>query len=248
MYDADAESRLIARALRERACQVPPGRRLEVPGAAREVLGLRKPELLDAVLDWLALRPDVVGQDLFDTCRHLWSGSTREEQIFSTRLLARRDAALGHQDWSTVLAWLDGADSVEAADAAAIFLVAPWVLHDFGPRLSNLRTLVRPGDLRRRRVALVATTGLRKCNGYPDLVEDFARSVITDREPLVVDGLVWALCALSRHHRAAVESVLRASPGLDPVAREQVGNWLRIGSRKGLVPREWRIPTIHQRG
>lgn len=242
MYDPEAESKLIAQTLRRCADQIPPERRLKVRGATRDVLGLRKPELLGAISDWRADRSEIKGQELLGTCRHLWFGRTREEQMFSTRLLARGDTGLDTQPWEEILRWLDEVDSVEAADAAAIYLVAPWALHDLPARLSALRTLLGPRDLMWRRVALVATTGLRKCEGYPELVKEFCQSVVFDCELLVVDGVVWALCALSRQNRSAVESILQTLTELHPLAREQVDNWLRTGSRRGLVPQEWRMP------
>lgn len=243
MYNPQSEATVVATSLRARAATVPPERRLKVPGATREVLGLHKRDLLGFVNAWLEANSDIGEDELFATARQLWEGSTREEQFVASRILGRRPKILERRTWEQLWPWLDAVDSVEGADAAAIYAVAPWVGFDVVTRLSSLRSLLEPGNLVGRRVGLVATAALRSEDGYPEVVFEFVGRTIADREPLVVDAVVWALCALSRHHRPLVERFLAESDGLDRLAREQVENWLRTGSRRGLVEREWRLPA-----
>ncbi len=242
MREPQAEATEIARTLRSRAADLPPQRRLKVPGAAREVLGLHKGDLLELVASWLKTNEGFGDEELFGTACALWNGKTREEQFVASRMLARRPDILEPVPWTGVHSWLDGIDSIEGADAAAIYLVAPWTAFDLTARLPALRSLLVPGNLVGRRVALVATAAMRSKEGYPGITLEFVKRTVDDREPLVVDAIVWALCALARHHRPLVEAFLEETDRLDQLAREQVENWLQTGSRKGLVDREWRFP------
>lgn len=248
MYEPAREAANLAIVLRQRAGALLSERRLQVPSAEREVLGLRKAEIHGAVSEWVAATAGIEDPSVFETCQHLWAGPTREEQLVSTRILARRREALANQPWEKIRPWLDEVDSVEGADAAAIYIFGPWASFDLAGRLDPLRSLLRPNDIVGRRVALVATTTLRSQSDYADAAQEFVDATAADREPLIVDAVIWALCALSRFHRDLVERYLERSTDLDQIAREQVQNWLDTGSRARLDDRDWRIPRPNARG
>ena len=244
-FDVAAEHARLAARLRAAADALDPSRRLAVPDASREVLGLHKTQLLSVLREWRKAHAGVAERDLLALFEALWSAVTREEQMLATRLLALRPAAVPGVEWREIERWRRQVDSLETGDAFAVHVLGPWVLHDVPGRLDRVRVMLQSGDLMDRRLALIVSVWLnrgRQGETHPEVTVEFVDRVVDDREPAVMDAASWALRALARHHRDIVEEYLATRDRLAPLVRGEVLNWLATGTKKGLGVQPWLIP------
>lgn len=245
-FDVAAEHVWLASRLRATAAELAPERRLAVPEAAREVLGLHKTSLLAVAREWRERQPKPSDDELLALCWRLWAGATREEQMLATRLLPSGADAVPAMDWETVQRWRREVDSVEAGDAFAVSVLGPWVLHDVPRRLHRARVMLVDGDLMDRRLALLVTVWLNRRRpgaAHAEVTVEFVDQVLDDREQLIMDAASWALRALARSHRDVVEQYIASREQLAPLVAGEVRNWLATGTRSGLTTQPWRIPA-----
>jgi 3-methyladenine DNA glycosylase AlkD len=127
----------------------------------------------------------------------------------------------------------EGIDSWGAVDTFACYLAGPaWREGQVSDSL--ITSWAHSKDRWWRRTAVVSTVALnnkaRGGKGDVDRTLRICQLVVTDRDPMVVKALSWALRELSKRDSAAVKKfVLENQPALAPLVVREVNNKLTTG-------------------
>ena len=158
-----------------------------------------------------------------------------DEAQWSTRLLACEILAHHEQAFASlndrrIESMARGLADWGSVDLFGVTLSGPAWLKG---RLSTARVRVwaRSRDRWRRRLALVSTVRLnvpgRDGRGDAERTLDVCGMLVSDRDPIVVKALSWALRALAKRDRKAVnEFVVIHREALPALVNREVRNWL----------------------
>jgi len=197
----------------------------------------RTPQLRARARRFRKEHPDLKDEQLAALLDALWHHSALGARTLSMELMRawkkpvhlfeRRD----FERWrSSLCGWWD-------TDDLGLNLLGPWVASDQKKRLVYLTSLARSPHLWSRRLALVATVPINRGALGPTIPELTLRLVEGAKhecEPMIVKSISWALRELSKRHHALTATYLqRNASSLPALARREVLNKLRTGSKSG---------------
>ncbi len=196
----------------------------------RPVLGVRNPQINEAVAIWRKDRPIA---DWLGEARALWASEIFEARIAAAKLLIK--ARLKDEDaavWEVVLGWMSDLDGWAIADHVAD-AGGRRIMADL-TRLDQVEAWTRSDHLWTRRAALVFTLPLAKLT-HPDAAQQagrarvlgWAEGYVPDREWFIQKAIAWWLRTLSRHDPGAVRAFLAThGPGMKGFARRDAARLL----------------------
>ena len=160
-----------------------------------------------------------------------------EARQMAFELVAGRADVMAALDESGIEALGAGNDNWASVDCFGVYVAGPaWRAGTVSD--ARVRAWAASADRWWRRTALVATVALnlksRGGTGDPSRTLDICRALVSDRDPMVVKGLSWALRSLVGVAPGEVRSFL-ATHGDDVPAlvRREVGNKLETGLKRG---------------
>lgn len=241
----DANTTIVAESFRERlrhlAC---PAHRQGMEGyfaTDMALLGVKTP-LLRAEVRKLAKELSAQPADaVLRVATRLVESGVFEERQAAYELLARHKAAFGQLDRSALEELGRGNDNWASVDTLACLLAGPrWL--EGGLQDADAQLWVASGDLWWRRTAVVCTTTLNKKShgGTGDPLRTFAvlRPVLTERHPMIVKAVSWALRQLVDWVPDQVTAfLLENDPELAPMVKREVRNKLTTGRKSPHVGR-----------
>jgi len=157
-------------------------------------------------------------------------------RLVAFELLAGHAGAMGRLSAAFVEEMADGLADWGSIDAFGV-IVAGAAWRDGRIRDRHVRRWARSRDRWRRRLALVATVPLNSTarGGTGDTTRTLAvcRTLVNDRDDMVVKALSWALRELSKRDRAAVSDFLREEGArLAPRVCREVRSKLATGRKR----------------
>lgn len=173
---------------------------------------------------------------VLDIASQLLRGGDGIERFVAYELIACHPTAPALLTAARLRALAGRLDSWGAVDSFACILAGPaW--RDGHLSANEVRRWARSSDRWWRRAALVSTVPL---NGRPGDAGDAKQTLaicemlVRDRDDMVVKAMSWALRALARRDRPAVETFLsHRSDLLASRVRREVGTKLRTGRKNG---------------
>ena len=187
---------------------------------------------------WTRELKDADPRLVLNVARELIAGGTHAHLMLGYELLLSHEKAFKLLDAKLVDEFANGLADWGTIDLFGVTIAGPaW-----RQRLISDATVAgwsRSPDRWRRRLALVATVPLnaRSRGGTGDARRTLAmcRRLITDRDPMVVKAMSWALRELAKREARLVSDFVAREHALPALVRREVGNKLRTGLKSGRV-------------
>jgi 3-methyladenine DNA glycosylase AlkD len=197
--------------------------------------GVSTPELRGVTRTWSRALRDRSARDVLRLARGLVAARVTEARAAAYVILERHAAAMAALDAAEIKALGRGNDNWGSTDAFAV-LVAGVAWREGRIADAEVARWSRSRDRWWRRTALVATVSLnlraRGGSGDARRTLGVCKSLLADRDDMVVKGLSWALRALAVRDPAAVHAfVARHRAQIAPRVLREVANKLSTGRK-----------------